>query len=177
MSRYIVKDIIILGGLVFVLIIINAIWYGIGGHTIKEVFYYLDKDNYITEEAVVEKILISKEEECVAFYLSGIDEVYQTDFFVIRNKSAYRLIDDGIAGKIKEGDKITYTSAPRYFGNGYSMPIVSLSVAGEELLSFEEGYRNLMFSYWYYLLWVIGLIVVWRYIRKPRKTINVEKRV
>lgn len=174
MCRRLVKDIIILGVLVFALIIINAIWYGIGGHTFKEVFYYSDKGNFITEEAVVTKILMSEEEECVAFYLSEIDEVYQTDFFVIRNKSACRLIDDGIADKIKEGDTITYTSAPHYFGNGYSMPIVSLSVEGEELLGFEEGYGNLMFSYWYYLIWVIGLIIAWRCLRNPKKKRDVK---
>ena len=35
----------------------------------------------------------------------------------------------------------------KYFGDGYSMPIVSISVNGEVLLSFDEGFENLMKLY------------------------------
>ena len=39
---------------------------------------------------------------------------------------------------------VSFMTAPRYFGDGYIMPIVEISVDGEELLSFEEGYENLL---------------------------------
>lgn len=35
-------------------------------------------------------------------------------------------------------------TAPRYFGDGYVMPIVAISVDGEQLLDYEEGYANFM---------------------------------
>lgn len=42
---------------------------------------------------------------------------------------------------------ITFVSAPEYFGDGYCMPIVALSVNGEELLTFDEGVENLIAQY------------------------------
>ena len=39
---------------------------------------------------------------------------------------------------------IEIATAPRYFGNGYKMQIVALSIDGYTLLEFEEGYDNLM---------------------------------
>ena len=38
-------------------------------------------------------------------------------------------------------------SAPQYFGNGYVMPIVEISVDGVEYLSFEEGHPYLFNEY------------------------------
>ena len=57
------------------------------------------------------------------------------------------MLERGVLEKIETGSEITYTSATRYFGNGYYMPMVALSVDGEELLSFDEGYKNLMKLY------------------------------
>ena len=49
--------------------------------------------------------------------------------------------------KIEPNSVVEFTSAPAFFGNGYLMPIVQLSVNGEILLSFEEGYANLLELY------------------------------
>ena len=46
--------------------------------------------------------------------------------------------------KVQLGTTVSFMTAPRYFGDGYIMPIVEISVDGEELLSFEEGYENLL---------------------------------
>ena len=50
----------------------------------------------------------------------------------------------GYPAEIQLGTTVSFMTAPRYFGDGYIMPIVEISVDGEELLSFEEGYENLL---------------------------------
>ena len=59
-------------------------------------------------------------------------------------KENRRFVDISKGSVIKIGDRVVFSSAQRYFGDGYVMPIVQLDVNGEELLSFEEGYHNLL---------------------------------
>ena len=54
------------------------------------------------------------------------------------------MLENGFAEKVKLGSEVIYISAPRYFWDGYSMPIVELSVDGEVLLTFDEGKTNLL---------------------------------
>lgn len=51
---------------------------------------------------------------------------------------------NNIDEQIKIGDTIQFVTAPKYFGDGYVMPIVAISVDGEVLLEFEEGYANFL---------------------------------
>ena len=51
---------------------------------------------------------------------------------------------NGIDNKLKIGKRISVVSAPRYFGDSYVYPIVSITVDGECLLDFEVGYQNLL---------------------------------
>ena len=48
------------------------------------------------------------------------------------------VLKNGISEKIKLGDTVEFVTAPRYFGDGYVMPIVAISVEGEQLLDYEE---------------------------------------
>ena len=48
---------------------------------------------------------------------------------------------------IENGDSITVIIAPRYFGDGYLYPIAGLSKDGKQVISFDEGYLNLMEYY------------------------------
>lgn len=51
---------------------------------------------------------------------------------------------------LKLGEKVTFITAPRYFGDGYTMPIVAIKTEEKELLKFEDGYKNLIESYHLY---------------------------
>ena len=42
---------------------------------------------------------------------------------------------------------MNFVSAPEYFGDGYVMPIVSLSIGDTCYLEFDEGLNNLLESY------------------------------
>lgn len=109
--------------------------------------YYMEVNNYITEEAIVYAIDYHENLGYISFGLTGISTEYQGNNFIIRGKSFDKVIENDILGKIKTNDIIEFTSAPAYFGNGYVMPIVQLSIDGETLLSFEEGYANLLELY------------------------------
>ncbi|MBQ2667575.1 MAG: hypothetical protein IJF56_02970 [Clostridia bacterium] len=117
----------------------------------REKAYYSDTNHFITEEAVVENISYTKKfsgnRECIVLWLSEIDEAYQSSNFNIEGENVALALERGILDKVEEGDVITYTSAPGFFYNGDFMPIVALSVDSEEILCFEEGYRNLMDLY------------------------------
>ena len=40
--------------------------------------------------------------------------------------------------------KVTFVTAQGYYGDGYVMPIVELSVGEDKLLDFESGHCNLL---------------------------------
>ena len=109
--------------------------------------YYMDVNNYITEEAVVDSIKYDKKIEYIGFRLSEISDAYQGERFIIEGENLDIVLANGILEKIEPNSVIEFTSAPAFFGNGYLMPIVQLSVNGETLLSFEEGYANLLELY------------------------------
>ena len=109
--------------------------------------YYADFNNFITDEAIVDNVIYNEEEEYIVLWLSEIDEAYQCSDFIIEGNNTALVLQSGILDKIKIGDVVTYTSAPRIFGDGDFMPIIGISVSGEELLNVDDGYRNLMDLY------------------------------
>lgn len=109
--------------------------------------YYSDRNNYITEEATVENIIYNEERNHVVLWLSDIDPQYQAKEFIFKGENAATVLENGILSKVKIGDTITFTSAPRFFGDGYFMPIVELYIGEEAILEFEIGYQNLLDSY------------------------------
>ena len=113
----------------------------------REKEYYADANNFITGEGVVDNIIYDENDKDIVLWLSEIDDAYQCSDFIIEGENFSIVLDNGILDKIKVGDTIEFTSAPRYFGNGDFMPLVALSVGDEELLNFEEGHKNLMDLY------------------------------
>ena len=132
----------------FVNIIIIIILFLISGcYRNKEKLYYLDVSNFIKEEATVDNVLYDEENKSIYFWLSNIDDVYQDSTFIVDGDNVNVLLQYDIINRIMIGDTITFSSAPRYFGDGYCMPIIELIHNNEELLSFDEGHKNLMKRY------------------------------
>lgn len=132
---------------IFMLIIWCVMLVITGCYEIHEKKYYSDVNNFITEEAVVDNIIYDADGGDIVLWLSDIHDSYQSSAFMIKGENFQVVMDREILNKIKIGDVITFTSAPGYFGNGYFMPIVAISISGEELLGFEVGYENLMKGY------------------------------
>ena len=75
---------------------------------------------------------------------SDMDRKLDDRTFKIVGKNLQTVEKNGIGDKIKIGDRVTFITAPKYFGDGYVMPIVAISANGESLLDFDEGFKNLM---------------------------------
>lgn len=128
-------------------LVLIALFLFVGCSKMHEKKYYTDINNFITDEAVVDNIIYNEEEGYIVLWLSEIDEAYQCSDFIIEGKNVDLVLENGILDKIEIGDAITYTSAPRIFGNGDFMPIIEISASGEELLNVDDGYKNLMDLY------------------------------
>lgn len=111
---------------------------------IKQREYYKDENNYLTSNAVVKEIIYKNEDNGIYLWLDHLDSAYQDSTFVLRGENVNIAIENGITNKVSTGTEITFTSAPRYFWDGYLMPIVYLKVNDEVLLHFKEGYGNLL---------------------------------
>ena len=98
-------------------LVLIALFLLVGCSKMHEKKYYEDINNFITDEAVVDNVIYNEEEGYIVLWLSEIDEAYQCSDFIIEGNNAALVLQNGILDKIKIGDVITYTSAPRIFGN------------------------------------------------------------
>ena len=70
--------------------------------------------------------------------------MFDDNSFKIVGENLLIVRQNGIDEKLEIGDQVTFVTAPRYFGDGYVMPIVEITVNEEELLSFEDGFANFL---------------------------------
>ena len=113
----------------------------------RERKYYADRDNFITVTATVADITYYEESNQVCIQVTDKSISFTDTGFIIRGESLDRIVQNGFAEKIQIGNEITFVCAPRYFGDGYKIPIVALSAGDEQVLGFEEGYANLLSDY------------------------------
>ena len=105
--------------------------------------YYAEQKNYVSATGTVTYISYHNEGTELYYIVSDISYKFSDTEFKITGKNLQIVREKGVDEKIKVGDKITFVSAPGYFYDAYVMPIVALSVNGETLLDFDEGFKNL----------------------------------
>ena len=111
--------------------------------TKKMIKYYSDDSNYEEVTGIVKEKLDSEEMKVMVttewhHYRSDTESRYIR--FTLLSHSA-------LSEYINVGDEITLISAPKYFYDGQTLPIIALKKDGEVLLSFEEGKAD-------YLAWI-----------------------
>ena len=106
--------------------------------------YYSQKENYISVTGTVSSIKYNEEATALYIDFSELSSVLDDTCFKIVGKNLEIVKANGIDDKLKIGEQITFVTAPKYFGDGYVMPIVAISISGENMLDFEEGYKNLL---------------------------------
>lgn len=106
--------------------------------------YYSQKENYISVTGTVSDIKYNEDTTALYIDLSGLSPVLDDTCFKIVGENLKIVKANKIDDKLKTGEQITFITAPKYFGDGYVMPIVAISISGENLLDFEEGYKNLL---------------------------------
>lgn len=112
--------------------------------TVGKFDYYSQKENYISATGTILSIRDNEDSKALYIELSNLTPRLEDTCFKIVGESRKIVQAKNIDSKLKAGEQITFITAPKYFGDGYVMPIVALSVNGEILLEFEEGYENLL---------------------------------
>ncbi len=104
--------------------------------------YYAEKDNYITVTGTVTHLKYNEAKTVLYIGFSDLNTRLDDNTFKIEGKNFSIVEENGIGEKIQLGDTVEFVTAPRYFGDGYIMPIVAISAHDETLLTFEEGFPN-----------------------------------
>lgn len=110
----------------------------------KEERYYSQKENYITVTGTVVHIKYNENRDVLYLGFSDLSPICDDDTFKIVGNNVSIVQENGIDEKISVGSQMEFITAPKYFGDGYVMPIVAVAVDGEVLLEFEDGYSNFM---------------------------------
>lgn len=106
--------------------------------------YYSQKENYISVTGTVSSIKYNEEATALYIDFSELSPILDDTCFKIVGENLEIVKANRIDDKLKIGEQITFVTAPKYFGDGYVMPIVAISISGENMLDFEEGYKNLI---------------------------------
>lgn len=110
----------------------------------KMQYYYSQKSNYVDATGVVSHISYNEDKSALYLGFSDLSPQFDDNSFKIVGDNLQIVQQNGIDKKIEIGDHIRFITAARYFGDGYMMPIVGITVDGEELLSFDDGFVNFL---------------------------------
>ena len=113
-------------------------------NSVGRIEYYTQKENYISVTGTISSIKYNEEATALYIDFSELSPVLDDTCFKIVGENLDIVKANRIDDKLKIGEQIIFITAPKYFGDGYVMPIVSISISGENLLGFEEGYENLI---------------------------------
>lgn len=112
---------------------------------VREYHYYKDPTQFV--ELSAEVAYIHWGSNSLVLGMTDIPEGFSERTFKIEGEAYDAVLENGLKEQLTTGQRITFMSAPQYFGNGYVMPIVEISVDGVEYLSFEEGHPYLLNEY------------------------------
>ena len=115
-----------------------------GCRTQNDLDYYADTENYVWAKGTVSYIQYSDDKSGLYLEFSDLDYAFDDTCFKLVGQNLVIAQGKGVVEKLQLGDVVTFCAAPRYFGDGYVIPIAALSVYGEEWVGFEEGHSNLM---------------------------------
>lgn len=108
--------------------------------------YYSQPENYVRATGTVSFINYNDDETTLCIAFSDLDLKLDDNTFEIVGDNLKILKEKGIDEKLQLGKRIEFVTAPRYFGDGYVMPIVGLTIDGEVLLEPEIGVENFLDS-------------------------------
>ena len=111
--------------------------------SIKEEYnYYKNVNNYVYASGQLDNYRFY--EDSLYISINDLNYEFSRNKFRLEGENVNLLKQRGVERYMTPNVNIEIATAPRYFGNGYKMQIVALSIDGYTLLEFEEGYDNLM---------------------------------
>ena len=108
----------------------------------ERINYYSNEQNYIEITGTIDHVMFDDEQKVFYLGFSSLSQKTDDDCFKVVGDAYSRVV----ANKeyIQIGATATFVTAPKYYGNGYVMPIVSLSVDGRNVLEYEDGFPSLL---------------------------------
>ena len=104
--------------------------------------YYADKDNYITAVGSVSHIFNDEDERVLYIAFDGLSSSFDDNNFKVTGENYEAVVENGIMEVLQLGVQMEFVTAPRYFGDGYVMPIVAVKINGVDYLIFQKGFSN-----------------------------------
>lgn len=108
----------------------------------KQIKYYSNEENYIEATGTISHVIFDDKTEALYLGFTDLSERFDDTTFEI-TKDNYSIIVNA-KDSIQLGKTATFITAPKYFGDGYIMPIVSLTIDGVCLLEYEVGISNFL---------------------------------
>jgi len=132
----------IIGFVIFLTIICTTMLVCTACEQKKELDYYIEKDNYIEVRGTISSVKYNEDKTALYLNFSQLEPKLDDNCFKIVGDNLAIVQNNGIDELIREGDQVLFVTAPRYFGDGYVMPIVAITVNEDVLLEFADGYDN-----------------------------------
>ena len=114
---------------------------------IREYHYYSDESNFVEVTAKITFLSWDNYNQVLAINFADLPEGFSTNDLYIEDNNYEILLENNATEYLEVGDYVTFITAPRYFGDGYMVPIVELRYDAQIYLAYEEGYENLLESY------------------------------
>lgn len=108
----------------------------------EKINYYSNEKNYIEITGIIEHIVFDDEHETLYLGFSNLSHKTDDNCFKVVGE-AYSIMVT-YKDHIHIGKTATFVTAPKYYGDGYVMPIVALSVDGLNILEYETGFSSLL---------------------------------
>ena len=110
--------------------------------TSEKIDYYSDTANYVTASGTVRHVSRDDDNEVVYLEFSELSPSFSDSCFKISGENYELIKENGLFEVLNIGQQVTFKTAPKYFGDGYIMPIVSITIGNNTYLDFEEGTSN-----------------------------------
>lgn len=114
--------------------------------SIKMKNYYSEKGNYINASGTITELEYSQNGKALILVFDediAPANIFTSRKFVIEEENLLVIKMNGFDEKVEIGSFVEFTTVPSALF-GYARPIVSLTINGETLLDFEDGYQGLL---------------------------------
>lgn len=112
----------------------------------KQLEYYSDIEQYIWVTGTITHIKYSEDGNSLYIAFDDMSVNLSDNCFKVVGENVRIVRESAYKDKLQIGERAEFQTAPKYFGDGYTMPIVSIRIGDTTLLAFEEGITN--FLYW-----------------------------
>lgn len=110
---------------------------------IKPIEHYSNEEHYIEVTGTISHVVFDDEYKTLYLGFSDLSDTFADNTFELTGRN-YSIVADAARESIEVGRTATFVTAPRYFFDGYIMPIVSFTIYGECLLEYEERLSNFL---------------------------------